>query len=84
MGYTIPIQYPFCQIQRIAPHSSVAVCSVCALKKKKNPVFLHSAGSVNGKQEVAWTEPSTFQPITKWLHSCLGTGQEEREDDEGR
>ncbi len=55
----IPIQYTFCQIQRISPHSPIAVRSVCALKR--NPVFVHSPGSVNGKQ-------------TKWLglsHTAL-------------
>lgn len=36
------------KIQRISPHIPLAVRSVCALKKKS--LFLHSPGSVNGKQ----------------------------------
>lgn len=45
------IQYTFCQIQRLSPYGLLAARSVCALeKKKKNPVFIHSPGSVNQKQ----------------------------------
>ena len=40
----IGIQYTFGQIQQIALHGLVAVCSLCALRKMS--VFIHSPGSV--------------------------------------
>ncbi len=43
---TILIQNTFCQIQRISPHGPLAFHSVCVEKT----VFIHSPGSVNGKQ----------------------------------
>ena len=46
----IPIQHTFCHIEQIALTGPLAVCSVCALKKKKTLVFVHSPGSVSGKQ----------------------------------
>ena len=50
----ILIQYIFCQIPQIAPHSPLAVCSVCVLKN--TPVFVYSPVSVNGKQRVDRTK----------------------------
>ena len=43
-----PIGYTLYQIQRITPHGPLAVNSVCAIKT--TPVFVHSFGSVHGKQ----------------------------------
>ena len=41
----ILIQYTFDQIEQIAPHSPLAVCFVCALKKTLE--LVHSPGFVN-------------------------------------
>ncbi len=50
----IQIQRTFCQIQQVSPRGPLAVRSVCALKT--HLVFVHSPGSVNGKQtETVWT-----------------------------
>ena len=62
----ILIQYHFCQIQRIAPRGPLAIWSVCS--SKKTPVFVHSPGSVNGKQtQCLGPSHKQFQPINMVL-----------------
>ena len=56
----ILIQYAFCQIQRIYPYGLLAGHSVC-VGFKKNQVFVHSPGSVNGKQTYSTQHYSSYQ-----------------------
>lgn len=62
---TIQIPYTFCQIQGNPPHSSV-----CA----KKHVFIHSPGSVNGKQilvHTILTQTNVYNLSQNWIAPCI-------------